>query len=99
MNQSRYPIDPIRVDLLRNYFSEAYNAYQNVCRDFGMLERLKPEDWRNLYPIFCLDLSAQNEDLKKKNCDVTINIEKKATKSVIAYAVVYLKIPITKLRY
>ena len=88
LNQARYPIDPIRVDLTRNYFSEAYNAYKSVCRDFGVATQLSPDDWRNLYPIFCFDLSAQNEDLKKNGCDVTINIEKKGADSLTAYAVV-----------
>ena len=88
LNQSRYPIDPIRVDLTRNYFSEAYNVYKNVCRDFGIKVQLTPENWRNLYPIFCFDLSAQQEDLKKNGCDVTITIEKKGTDSLTAYAVV-----------
>ena len=88
LNQSRYPIDPIRLDITRNYFSEAYNAYKNVCRDFAVTEPLNPNDWRNLYPIFCFDLSAQNADIKRNGCDVTINIEKTGSDSLTAYAVV-----------
>lgn len=94
LNQARYPIDPIRIDLTRNYFSEGYNAYKNVCKDFGgfgshsALGYLSPDEWRNLYPVFCFDLSAQSEDLKKNGCDVTIQIEKKGADSLTAYAVV-----------
>lgn len=88
LNQTRYPVDPIRIDTSKNYFSEGYQNYKNVCRDFGVETQLKPNDWRNLFPIFCFDLSAQNEDLKKNGCDVTINIEKTGTDSLTAFAVV-----------
>ena len=88
LNQSRYPIDPLRIDLSRNYFSEGYNAYKNICRDFGNENVLSLDEWRNLYPIFCFDLSAQKEDLKRNGVDVTITIEKKGGDSYTAYGVV-----------
>ena len=88
LNQDRYPIDPLRFDKDNNVYQEGYNAYKQMCAIFGNNAQLSPLDWRNLYSIFCFDLSAQPEDLVKNGCDVTIKIEKsEAIKSFKVYAV------------
>ena len=86
LNQTRYPIDPLKFDNANNQFMEGYDAYRNLCEAFGVNPQLTPNDWKNLFPIFCFDLSAQSEDIIKNGCDVTINIEKNnSTTSLMAY--------------
>ena len=88
LNQERYPIDPMRFDIANNNYFEGYKAYKSVCDLFGNDAQLSPLDWRNLYSIFCFDLTAQNEDLVKNGCDVTIKIEKtEGQEAFKAYAV------------
>lgn len=90
LNQTRYPIDPMHFDKDTNNYLEGYDAYKNACRKFGTTPQLSPLQWRNICPIFCFDLTAQNEDIIKNGCDMTIKINKKANGKFRVYAVALL---------
>ena len=90
LNQTRYPIDPMRFDRTTNNYLEGYDAYRNACKKFGTSPQLSPLEWRNIYPIFCFDLTAQNEDIIKNGCDLTIKIIKKNNVKFRVYAVTLL---------
>ena len=77
INQTLYPLYPLKINIgSKNIFSEGFEAYVEMCKNFGTSPQLNPKDWRDLYPIFCFDLSSQSEDIAKNGCDITIEMEK-----------------------
>ena len=67
---------------------ESYNAYSEICKVFGSEPQLKPIDFRNLYPIYCFDLSAQDENLVKNGIQIQLEIKKSSSESLTAYCLI-----------
>ena len=43
LNQTRFKIDPIHIDMDKNYLSEGYQSYKNVRKDFfGVNPQVSP---------------------------------------------------------
>lgn len=88
LNQTRYPLDPIKLNAAHYNIFEAYNSYEEICKGFGAEPQLDPIDYRNLYPIYCFDLSAQDENLVKNGVNIQISIKKSHAESLTAYCLI-----------
>ena len=88
LNQLRYPMDPIKLDSEKSNIFDAYEYYEEMCRNFGHSPMLNTYDYANLYPIFCFDLSAQDENLTKNGVNIQIHIEKSHAESLTAYCLI-----------
>ena len=76
----RYPINPIKINegttnVTRNIYP-AFDLYERVAHKFGNIAPLDIHDFDNLATIFCFDLSASEELMKKNGVNVKLNIEK-----------------------
>ena len=88
LNQTRYPLDPIIQDPENFNVFESYNMYSEACRLFGTEPQLNPIDYRNLYPIYCFDLTAQDENLVKNGIQIQLEIKKSSAESLTAYCLI-----------
>jgi len=73
----RYPVEPIIVHdgTERNKY-DAYDLYVKMCNNFGNICPMDIDDFNDLACIFCFDLSASEELLKKNGINVKLIIEK-----------------------
>jgi len=76
LNNSYYPINNLEFSFKKNYQLQPYLNYINMCKNFGNEPQLSYSDFKNLYSIFCFDVSAQSDNLVINGCDVTIHITK-----------------------
>ena len=89
LNQSRYPLDPMIQDPEHFNIFESYNAYSEICKVFGVADpQLNPIEYRTLYPIYCFDLSAQDENLVKNGIQIQLEIRKSSAESLTAYCLI-----------
>ena len=93
INQTRYPIDPLQINVSsENIYLEGYNSYVEMCEKFGTNPQLSAVEWRDLYPVFCFDLSSQPEDIANNGCDITIKMKKNNSNSMLkAHAVLLVE--------
>ena len=56
---------------------ETYLNYIKMCMEFHNNPQLNIRDFKNLYSIFCFDVSALDEKLSINVCDITVLITKK----------------------
>ena len=80
MENVKYPIEPIRINkgtdnTARNIYP-AFDLYERIANKFGNISLLDIHDFDNLATIFCFDLSASEELLKKNGVNVKLKIEK-----------------------
>ena len=59
-----------------NEFAKPYFSYIDVCKEFGVDPQLGYLDYKNLYSVFAIDLSEQDEKLAINGVNVTIEITK-----------------------
>ena len=76
MNNNYYPIDRMEFDFANHNIVEPYNSYVECCKTFGVEPQLSYQEYHDLYPIFVIDVSAQDERLKTNGIDITVHIEK-----------------------
>ena len=88
LNQTRYPLDPMIQDPECFNVFESYNMYSEICKVFGTEPQLNPIDFRSLYPIYCFDLSAQDENLVKNGIQIQLEIKKSSSESLTAYCLI-----------
>ena len=63
----------------KNMFSQFYNTYANVCEAFSGSCGMTPKEFKELYTIFCVDLSDQKDKLPNaKSVSMSIEIERNA---------------------
>ena len=74
VNNSFYPLNPIDISTSRNQLF--YLDYIKACKYFRNKPQLSLLDFRNLYSIFCFDVSAQAENLCINGADITLHIVK-----------------------
>ena len=84
----RYPLDPIIQNPQNFNIFETYNSYEEMCRVFGTEPQLNPIDFRKLYPIYCFDLSAQDENLVKNGVNIQLRIKKTSDEQLTAYCLI-----------
>ena len=47
--------------------------YESVCKVFSIELPLNPNDFRNLYMLYCFDLSAQDKNLVKNGINIQLD--------------------------
>ena len=88
LNTSYYPELGMVFDATKNHQLEPYNFYIEMCKRFNNSPQLNYLDFKDLYSIFCFDVSAQDEKLASNGCDVTIHITKDADLKVKCFCVI-----------
>jgi len=87
INSSYYPINKIEIDKTNQM--EAYLNYVKMCLEFHKeCPQLNIRDFKNLYSLFCFDVSAQDEKLSVNGCDITIHVTKTSDFKAKAYCLV-----------
>ena len=76
LNNTHYPIDPLTFSYKNNQQLKPYKNYQEMCNLFGVDPQINMIDFKNLYSIFCFDVSAQDEKLAINGVTITIDINK-----------------------
>jgi hypothetical protein len=62
MGGTRYPEESLNLDWGSDYFGLAYDAFQdhkNFCFKTDSISYIDKKDFKNLYPIYSVDLSNQ----------------------------------------
>ena len=67
---------------------EPYDAYVKMCKNFGVRPQLNYFDFRDLYSIFCFDITAQDDNLVSNGCDIIIHITKDPLLLVQCYCLI-----------
>lgn len=80
-----YPIDRMKMDFLNADILEPYVSYINCCQMFGNEPQLTVQEFKDLYPIFCFDVSAQPKG-ESNSVSVNLHIEKSSALQLKAYA-------------
>jgi len=76
LNTTYYPIDSMTFNLKENYQAKPFWAYVEMCKAFGAEPQLNMRDFKNIYPIFCFDVSEQDEKLSLNGVNITIDVIK-----------------------
>ena len=76
LNNTYYPINTMEFNIDNNENIFPYQAYIQTCKDFKTKPQLSLEDFKNLYSIFCINVSDQDDRLAINNVDVTLHITK-----------------------
>ena len=73
VNGALYPIQKMTMDLSKGDVSEPYLAYIEACNWFGNEAQLSLIEFRDYYPVVCINTSSQSELLKSGNeCSVEV---------------------------
>jgi hypothetical protein len=88
LNGMYYPIDEMKFNFDEYNIAQPYLAYINCSKMFGNEPSLTVQEFHDLYPIYCIDLSSQPETIKSNGIDVTVHIEKSSTLTLQAYCLV-----------
>jgi hypothetical protein len=86
MNNVYYPIDRMQFNFDNYNIMEPYNSYVECCKTFGNEPQLNVQEFHDLYPVFCFDVSAQPQSLKSNGIDITLIIEKTAALTLQGHA-------------
>jgi hypothetical protein len=76
MNNVYYPIDRMEFNFENYNILEPYDSYVNCCKTFGNEPTLNIQEFHDLSPIFCFNVSSQDERLKSNGIDVNLHIGK-----------------------
>lgn len=90
LNQTPYPIYPMefKLDDDHKIYSDAFIAYKEMCKTFGVSNQLNAREFNDLYPIYCFDLTAFPEKTIPSGVNVTLKIEKGDNTKLLAYCLV-----------
>ena len=61
-----------------NCYSMFYNQFKEVCSNFNNDNPISPQEFKNLYTIFCTDLTAQPEKLTTGISNLRISLKRRA---------------------
>ena len=75
VNGSLYPIQKMTMDVSKGDVSEPYLSYIEACNWFGNEAQLSLIEYRDYYPIICINTSSQSELLKSGN-ECSVEVEK-----------------------
>ena len=67
---------------------EAYGYYIEMCKTFGVEPQLNLKDFKDLYPIFCFDVSAQKQKADTETINIQLKVEKVGNIPVRGYALI-----------
>jgi hypothetical protein len=86
-----YPSAPIRMNFIeKTDVSEIYDNYKKVCECFGTFPQLSVYEFMKMYPIFCFDLTCQDNDIVRNGADVYLHLNKTNNNPAKMY-IVYLE--------
>ena len=96
LNSTRYPTADYNISFLATKFSRVYGDAAEFRNKFFNMDELvsnpniTPSDYRDLYPLFLFDVSAQSEKLKYSTTDIQIKMHFNANvhANTKAYAVI-----------
>ena len=88
LNNQQYPNDKVEIDSPVQDIHRAYEMYENMCAQFGVFPQFNKNDFQTIYPIFCFDLSAQDENLAKNGVALQLYIKKSSNVPLTAYALI-----------
>ena len=54
-----------------------YNQFKEVCSYFNSQPSISPQEFKNLYTIFCTDLTAQPEKLTSGISNLSISLKRR----------------------
>ena len=73
-----YPNISQLVNFNTNCYSMFYNQFKEVCSNFNNDNPISPHEFKNLYTIFCTDLTAQPEKLTSGISNLRISLKRRA---------------------
>lgn len=76
LNNTYYPVNRMEFNVENNEQVSCYESYTETCKDFKTKPQLTLEEFKNLYSIFCINVSDQDDKLVINNVDVTLHITK-----------------------
>ena len=88
LRNAYYPNNPMTFDSKKNHQMHPYENYIEMCKHFGNRPQLNYKDFKDLYSIFCFDLSAQEEWFPGSTCEVTLHITKDADFKAKCYCLI-----------
>ena len=88
LNSSYYPINRMEFNIENNENIFPYLNYIETCYDFKVEPQLSLEDFKNLYSIFCINVSDQDDRLAINNVDVTLHITKDSNFKAKVYTLI-----------
>ena len=96
LNNDRYPLNDFTADFTTNQFSNLYWEFMHFRRAYyGVDPRISstsvgPVRYRDLYPIYCFDVTRQSERLKTSVTDICLScvFKAKVPKDTVAHAVI-----------
>ena len=74
VNNSFYPLNSIEIEKSKNHLF--YLNYIKACKYFKNKPQISLLEFRELYSIFCFDVSSQSENLCINGADITLHITK-----------------------
>ena len=78
LNNDRYPLNDFETNFGKNNFDHFYNDFVSFKKKFYGIDGtissvgVGPMDFKKLFPIYCFDVSKQNERLKSGVTDITL---------------------------
>ncbi|PAA48909.1 hypothetical protein BOX15_Mlig029656g2 [Macrostomum lignano] len=88
LNQVMYPNDYVEIDPVAQDIHRAYEMYEDICSRFGVTPPFNKQDFLTIYPIFCFDLTAQDEFLVKSGVNIQLFIKKSTNVELTAFALI-----------
>ena len=96
LNNDRYPLNDFTADFVNGRYSNLYWEFMNFRKAYyGIDPRVSstsvdPLTYKNLYPIFCFDVSRQSERLKTGVTDISLSctFNEGVVASTVAHAVI-----------
>jgi len=96
LNNDRYPLNDFTADFDNGRYSNLYWEFMNFRKAYyGIDPRVSstsvdPLTYKNLYPIFCFDVSRQSERLKTGVTDISLSctFNEGVAASTVAHAVI-----------
>lgn len=88
LNHVQYPNDKVEIDATQQDIHRAYEMYEDMSVKFGVTPQFNKEDFQTIYPIFCFDLTAQDEYLAKSGVNIQLYIKKSTNVALTAYALI-----------
>ena len=76
LNNTYYPINPIQFDATQNNIALPYEEYVKLCKKFKTDPQLNARDWKDLYSIFCIDTSDQDDNLAINSVNASVILNK-----------------------
>ena len=79
LNAESYPYENLNVNFAKNAFAQVYDMYAKFASSFFSSDRSQPllsmTDFKTKAPLFVIDCSKQNEQMKSSQVDMRLELE------------------------